>query len=85
MRFFNSSDRIKILIALSDHLWDDFNSDSISEEEYTKKMELIRKEIDVEISISFGDLQDIASKLGYIIINKKNAFGKIENFQIAKN
>lgn len=38
-------ERLKILVALSDKLWEDYDSAVISEEEYIRKMNLVKKEI----------------------------------------
>lgn len=38
-------DRLKILVALSDKLWEDYDNTVISEEEYIRKMNLVKKEI----------------------------------------
>ncbi|WP_147473878.1 hypothetical protein [Chryseobacterium nematophagum] len=38
-------EKVKILVALSDKLWEDYIDESISEEDYLEKMYLVKREI----------------------------------------
>ncbi|GEM_PF-2241526 len=85
MKFLDSDDRLEILIALSDQLWNDFDNNEISDIDYIKNMDVIRLEINREVDITFKDVQDIGKEIGYLILKKtepytmKNAFTVIRN------
>lgn len=85
MKLIDSSERLKILFLVSDQLWDDLISGELQEEEYTVKIDEIRLEMRKEINSSFLDLQNIASKIGYILTKKQKAFGLINSYVIARN
>ncbi|KAB1228490.1 hypothetical protein [Chryseobacterium viscerum] len=85
MRFLDNSERLKILISLSDQLWDDYKRGELKEEEYFLKADEVREKINNFTEMTFLDIQKISSSLGYILIKKKNAFGTINDFKIARN
>ncbi|WP_155845877.1 hypothetical protein [Chryseobacterium gregarium] len=80
-------ERLKILVALSDKLWEDYSSTVISEEEYLKKMYLVKKEINNGFLNTMQDLELFANDLGYLILIKptKTYLGGHEKIIINKN
>ena len=85
MKLLDSSERLIILITISDQLWDDYMSGLIPETEYTLKIDEIRREIRNEVSSTFFDMQTIASNIGYVLARKPNALGLIKSYKIIKN
>jgi hypothetical protein len=85
MRFLDNSERLRILVSLSDQLWEDYECGDLTAEEYMPKADEIREEINKVTSVTFSDLQNISSSIGYLLIKKKNAFGTLNSFKIAKN
>lgn len=62
-------DRLKILVALSDKLWEDYDNTVISEEEYIRKMNLVKKEINNGFIKTLEELEVFTSELGYIVMS----------------
>ncbi|ROI05493.1 hypothetical protein EGI16_03655 [Chryseobacterium sp. G0240] len=85
MRFLDVSERLKILISLSDQLWDDYKCGNISEDDYFKRADEVREKINKVTDMTLLDLENLSSSIGYILIKKNNAFGTVNNFKIAKN
>lgn len=85
MSILDNSEKLMILISISDTLWEDYKNGDISESEYIKKSDQIRNEINHRCDLTFSDLQSISNRIGYILIKKKNAFSTIYNYRIAKN
>ncbi|WP_326981798.1 hypothetical protein VUJ46_16395 [Chryseobacterium sp. MYb264] len=63
-----SRERLKILVALSDKLWDDFETETISEEAYLSKMKLVKREIYGGFINTMEELQQFTYELGYVVI-----------------
>lgn len=85
MKALSKVDHVRILVILSDELWNDLENGIIDDEEYGVKLKLIKNEINEHLLLSFNCIQKIANKLGYIVVKNKNAFGITQNYQIAKN
>ncbi|QWT88159.1 hypothetical protein KBP46_10155 [Chryseobacterium sp. PCH239] len=85
MSILDNSEKLMILISISDKLWDDYQSGDICEDEYLSKSDDVRREIMIANDLSFKDLQLFTSKIGYVLIQKKNAFSTINNYKIAAN
>lgn len=85
MRFLNSNDRLEILIALSDQLWNDYDNDEIEEADYIKKMDVIRNEINKEVDITFKDVQKLGKEIGYLIMKRTEPFTINHKFSVARN
>ncbi|MCL8536363.1 MULTISPECIES: hypothetical protein [Chryseobacterium] len=80
-------ERLKILVALSDKLWEDYSETLISEEEYLKKIYLVKKEINNGFIATMQDLELFAKDLGYLILNTptKTLLGGSEKIIINRN
>lgn len=85
MKLVSNEEKLKILFLISDQLWDDFKSGEITEVEYTERVDEIRAEMRREFNYSLDYMQNIASKVGYILTKKPKAFGMIKSFKIVKN
>ncbi|ASE63476.1 hypothetical protein H3Z85_08660 [Chryseobacterium indologenes] len=64
----NHRERLKILVALSDKLWEDYSEHIISEEEYLKKIYLVKKEINNGFIGTMEDLNLFTKDLGYLVL-----------------
>ncbi|MCJ8155688.1 hypothetical protein MKJ01_18190 [Chryseobacterium sp. SSA4.19] len=80
-------ERLKILVALSDKLWEDYTNMVISEDDYLNKMYLVKKEINNGFIDTMQDLELFTNDLGYLILTKptKTYIGGHEKIIINKN
>ena len=85
MKFLDNSERLMILISISDRLWEDYNKGELTEKDYIIKSDEIRDEISKIHNITFSELQSLASNIGYILVKNKNTFTSINNFSISIN
>ncbi len=85
MKSLGNSEKLTILISLSNKLWEDYTNGDLKEKEYLLKSDEIRDEINKIHDVTFSDLQMLASKIGYLLINKKKAFSNTCNFIISVN
>lgn len=85
MRFLDDSEKLMILISISDRLWEDYKNGDLLEKDYLKKSDEIRNEIIRSNSLTFLDLQSLTLKVGYVLVKNKNAFSTINNYTIARN
>lgn len=85
MKLLQNSERLRILISLSDQLWNDYKSGELTPDQYLIKSEKIREEINKVDMCTFYDLQCISSNIGYLLIKKNNAFSTLKSFKIARN
>lgn len=83
----NHRERLKILVALSDKLWEDYIEEILSEEQYLQKMHLVKKEINNGFIGTMQDLEIFTSELGYLILNSptKTLMSGSEKIIINKN
>nr|WP_315030389.1 hypothetical protein [uncultured Chryseobacterium sp.] len=83
----NHRERLKILVALSDKLWEDYSETIISEEEYLKKIYLVKKEINKGFIGTMEDLDLFTKDLGYLILKTptKTLLGGSETIIINRN
>ncbi|MDQ1859260.1 hypothetical protein [Chryseobacterium sp. WLY505] len=75
MKFLERKERLKILISISDQLWDDYKSGTLKADEYLKKADEIREELNTVTDVTFFDMQELSKSLGYILIKSRNIFG----------
>lgn len=85
MKFLDNSERLMILISISDRLWEDYKKGELKEKEYISKSDEIRDEITKIHNVTFSELQLLASNIGYVLMKKKNAFSYINTFTISVN
>ncbi|MCT2409971.1 hypothetical protein NZD88_20645 [Chryseobacterium antibioticum] len=80
-------ERLKVLIALSDKLWEDYSEDIISEDDYLMKFYKVKKEINNGFLDTMQDLEVFAKDLGYLILSSptKTFIGGSEKIIINKN
>lgn len=80
-------ERMKILVAISDKLWEDYSENILSEEEYLKKFYLVKKEINNGFIDNMQDLQLFAKDLGYLVLSRptKTLLGGTETIIINNN
>lgn len=80
-------ERMKILVAISDKLWEDYSENILSEEEYLKKFYLVKKEINNGFIDNMQDLQLFAKDLGYLVLNRptKTLLGGTETIIVNNN
>ncbi|MBK1894650.1 hypothetical protein [Chryseobacterium paridis] len=78
---------LKILVALSDKLWEDYIGEILSEEQYLEKMRLVKKEINNGFIGTMQDLEIFTNELGYLILNAptKTLISNSEKIIINKN
>lgn len=83
----NHRERLKVLIALSDKLWEDYSEDIISEDDYLMKFYKVKKEINNGFLDTMQDLEVFAKDLGYLILSSptKTFIGGSEKIIINKN
>lgn len=81
----SNSQRLTILNELSDKLWDDYKSNSIPQHVYAARIEIIRKEFSLIMNSTYTDLQDVASKVGYILMKKPKSFSNVDLFYLLKS
>lgn len=83
----NHRERLKILVALSDKLWEDYSDNIITEEDYLKKFYMVKKEINNGFIDTMQDLELFAKDLGYLILNSptKTLIGGYEKIIVNKN
>ncbi|WP_123912708.1 hypothetical protein [Chryseobacterium pennipullorum] len=83
----NHRERLKILVALSDKLWEDYADEIISEEEYLKKIYLVKKKINEGFIGTMEDLDLFTKDLGYLILTSptKTFLGGSEKIIINRN
>lgn len=62
-------ERLKVLVALSDKLWEDYSENIITEEEYLNKFYLVKKEINNGFINTMQDVELFAKDLGYLILS----------------
>ncbi|MDC8106109.1 MULTISPECIES: hypothetical protein [Chryseobacterium] len=67
----NHRESLKILVALSDKLWEDYIAEILSEEQYLEKMRLVKKEINNGFIGTMQDLEVFTNELGYLILNTR--------------
>lgn len=85
MKYLSSIDRLKILVLVGDQIWEDFDNNEISEREYAERMKMLKMQVEETLSITFDEIFGICEKLGYMLVPSRGSFGKINNYQIAKN
>ena len=78
-------ERLKVLVAISDKLWEDFSNTSISEEEYLRKFFLIKKEINNGFINTMQELELFAKDLGYLVLNNPTKTFLSDNDKIIVN
>lgn len=78
-------DKLKILVALSDKLWEDYENTIILEKEYVQKYSQVKKEINNGFLETMNDLDEFARDLGYLIRPIKSFTCKSQDFKINKN
>lgn len=80
-------ERLKILVALSDKLWEDYSENVLSEEDYLKKIYLVKKEINKGFIGTMEDLDLFTKDLGYLILktSTKTLLGGPETIIVNKN
>ncbi|PTT38316.1 hypothetical protein DBR28_08740, partial [Chryseobacterium sp. HMWF028] len=80
-------ERLKVLIALSDKLWEDYSENIISEDDYLMKFYKVKKEINNGFLDTMQDLEVFAKDLGYLILSSptKTFIGGSEKIIINKN
>lgn len=83
----NYRERMKVLVALSDKLWEDYNDSILSEEEYLRKFYIVKKEINNGFLNTMQELDLFTKDLGYIILENptKTFLGSSEAIIINKN
>ena len=85
----NHRQRLNILIAISDKLWEDYSQDMSkeAEQEYLRKMYLVKKEINNGFLKTMQDLKIFSEELGYLILENptKSFFGGSEVIITSKN
>ncbi|AQX83995.1 hypothetical protein ELBR111191_14790 [Elizabethkingia bruuniana] len=60
-------EKARILMGLSDRLWEDYTNNLLSEESYLLKLEKVRKQINKDVLSGLKELKIFASELGYTI------------------
>ncbi|TQM18288.1 hypothetical protein [Chryseobacterium aquifrigidense] len=85
MSILDNSEKLMILVSISDRLWEDYKNGDLTESDYIKRSDQIRNEINQRFDLTFYDIQSISSRIGYMLIKKKNAFSTVINYKIAKN
>lgn len=78
-------ERLKVLVAISDKLWEDYDSTTISEEEYLRKMFLVKKEINNGFINTMQELELFAKDLGYLVLNNPTKTFLSDNDKIIVN
>ena len=64
----NNREKLKILIAISDKLWEDYSNNILNEDIYFNKMLKVKKEMDKCFVEKMQDIEMLAEELGYLII-----------------
>ncbi|WP_147473874.1 hypothetical protein [Chryseobacterium nematophagum] len=80
-------EKVKILVALSDKLWEDYIDESISEEDYLEKMYLVKREINNGFINKMQELEFFISDLGYLVLKNPiiSFVGGSEKIILSKN
>jgi hypothetical protein len=83
----NHRERLKILVALSDKLWEDYSEQILSEEEYLRKIYLVKKEINNGFIGTMEDLDLFTKDLGYLVLTSptKTFLGGSDKIIINRN
>lgn len=83
----NHRESLKVLVALSDKLWEEYLEEILSEEQYLEKMRLVKKEINNGFIGTMQDLEIFTNQLGYLILNAptKTLITSSEKIIINKN
>lgn len=84
MKFLERKERLKILISISDQLWFDYKSGSLTADEYLVKADEIRDEFNKVADVTFLDMQELSKSFGYILIQSKNIFSSKKNYKFQR-
>lgn len=87
MKKISHIEKLKILVALTDKLWEDYESNDLQEKDYILKYHQVNKEINNGFIGTFSDLDKFAEDMGYLILSSPTkAFScKPEKIIINKN
>jgi hypothetical protein len=61
-------EKLKILVALNDKLWEDYENTDLPEKDYILKYSLVKKEISSGFISTMSDLDKFAKDMGYLIL-----------------
>lgn len=84
MKFLERKERLKILISISDQLWDDYKSGTLKADEYLTKADKIREELNKIDEVTFLDMQELSKSFGFILIKSRNIFGNNKNYKFQR-
>lgn len=84
MKFLEKKERLRILLSISDQLWDDYKTGSLTADEYLLKADEIRSEFNKVAEVTFLDMQELSKSFGYILIQSKNIFGSKKQYKFQR-
>lgn len=84
MKFLESKERLKILISISDQIWDDYKAGTLTADAYLIKADEIRDELNKVTEVTFLDMQELSRSFGYILIKSRNIFSSSKNYKFQK-
>jgi hypothetical protein len=87
MKKISHIEKLKILVALTDKLWEDFESGYLLEKDYIFKYHQVNKEINSGFIGTMNDLDRFTEEMGYLILRSPSkAYNcKAEKIIINKN
>ncbi|WFB67021.1 hypothetical protein [Chryseobacterium sp. WX] len=83
MEYLETKERLKIIVSISDRLWDDYKSGIISPDEYLIKSDDLRDELNKISDVTFFDMQEFSNKIGYLLVRTQNIFGSKKNYEFS--
>ncbi|WP_288446162.1 hypothetical protein [uncultured Chryseobacterium sp.] len=84
MEFLETKEKLKILLSISDQLWDDYKSGLIKADEYLQKADDIREELNNIDEVTFGDMQHLSKCFGYFLFKSDGIFNIDRNYKFQR-